>query len=363
MVGYVVYFIIGLIDFIIRFFIGFLLELLDISLGCSNGQQQRIARLSLLLFSMLLHIRFSNGCWELIATVYLLFFEIMLCLTIIYAYIEKLGICAPNQAYVPNPSNPSLGYKFICFCVNLFFLIRIGGWIQSLIRPNAPTYSTWALLYQKYLSNSLQRGWIDALVFIILVNFIICFTEQFDVALGVWKISAITMSLILTILYYSSMYSIITGNHIAGNQLAVNRNRINGCLALCIVSLLASLFLSYYIDQLHIEKIQALLFIIVFLLFATILFIIIDYECMRALENINPTQTVQDIISDYQITFLYGNLPGALGFLILFLVTFFCYYSKLNHAHEDMIIAFVSGGSAMHMLFGNMVAARGLRTG
>lgn len=61
------------------------------------------------------------------------------------------------------------------------------------------------------------------------------------------------------------------------------------------------------------------------------------------------------IIKNYRNSFVYGNIPGLFGFFVLFIVAF-----SLRDPNE--VSGFIAGGAAMHMIFGNIVVAIGLRT-
>lgn len=305
------------------------------------------------------------------------------------------------------------GCKFLLSIMMLFFVLTK---LYDYFEKRCP-----GTFFPCFCESSIQRAWNDLAFWLLLIAIgsTLCNYTPFVIEPNrewlfmLWKIVAIIMSMALGFLYYLNIYYkfriIIRIDWLvyAKNKIEVTEMIVPGLLTvMCFFLLLASLASVIFLSN------RCTLF---FLIICTLIFIIVDHiinkyfekakqellvqKCIIAAVNKKPVQAdvikeisglgifqnpanniatltdkgryiynyindiknvysildeVDYIINNFRNSLLYGNIPGMIGFCTLILVV-------LLDKQPNAVSGFIAGGTAMHMIFGNIVVAVGLR--
>lgn len=211
------------------------------------------------------------------------------------------------------------------------------------------------LLKECFFSNPIQSLWTDILAFSISIGllFSMNFKDKVYRVFVMWDIIAICMSLLLTALY---MYDVFYKKDAIGAKILGppenNNLNVRRILKLVIVILFSA-------TPLFIAIIALLMFednyfwMLVMLCLAGLVFIAIDYLLLHYLENTLGDALEKDI-DDKKFSLKFANIPAFLGLSLI--LTIYCLFTYYMNLHEG-INGFIAGGSAMHMVFGNIIVA------
>lgn len=208
--------------------------------------------------------------------------------------------------------------------------LHYGGFIQSCVHG----IHQYILLLNKTFGYSLNFVDIDTFHFVF------------------WDIAVIVMSIILAYMYQREIFSTIDqkGNFKnLAKDLRMISNLIHGSVILMMVSIICFLF------KFHATAL--------FFLFSTAMtFLYYDIWMIKIIKK-SKLEKEEKIkrIKKVEQSLYFANIPATTGLIILFFAVVIINNNDIVLMNNISLTAFVAGGSAMHMVFGNLIVGICLR--